>query len=149
MQAFIVRSSRTLCFVVCVAALAGASLAHAQKDDRRVVAPDGKPAVNSPGATSAAALVFTIDVRWLDATPYRMTRDVTGPIERAVKTLPGVTEVHSSTTGSRSQTHVYFSAREDASKLASAIRERLDQIRTRLPRAASQPLIGWRREPPH
>ena len=73
---------------------------------------------------------------------------MTGPIERAVKTLPGVKEVHSSSTGSRAQTLVYFSAKEDASTLASAIRNRLDQIKTRLPHEASQPLIGWRREPP-
>lgn len=95
-----------------------------------------------------SALVFTIDVRWLGATSYRIERDVTGPIERAVKTLPGVKEVHSSSTGSRAQTLVYFDAKEDASTLASAIRNRLDQIKTRLPHEASQPLIGWRREPP-
>ena len=92
-------------------------------------------------------LVFTIDVRWLGASSYRLERDVTVKVENAVKRLPGVRRVHSTAIGSRSQTSVAFDARTDASSTASAIRAQLDQIRTRLPRDASQPQIAWHREP--
>jgi len=168
------RARRVARLLVALVALAGASPGHAQNEDRPVVTggktigierkdpddampgadrrgvtPDGKAAVRNTAPVGAApALVFTIDVRWLGATSYRIERDVTGPIERAVKTLPGVKEVHSSSTGARAQTLVYFSAKEDASTQATAIRNRLDQIKSRLPRDASRPLIGWRREPP-
>ena len=115
--------------------------------ERRLLQPDSKPTTRAP-IGGPPALVFTIDVRWLAASPYRIERDVTTPIEQAVKTLSGVKSVHSSVTGSRAQTLVTFDAREDASAQATAIRNRLDQIKRRLPREASQPLIGWRRDPP-
>ena len=97
-------------------------------------------------AKQAASLVFTIDLRWLGATAYRIERDITSPIERAVKTLPGVKDVHSTVVGSRAQTMVSFDATADASTTSAAIRNRLDQIKSRLPRTASQPLIAWQRE---
>lgn len=115
--------------------------------DRRFVMPD-KAARDIAPLGGPAALIFTIDVRWLAATPYRIERDVTTPIEQAVKSLPGVKSVKSSVTGSRAQTLVFFDPREDASRQAMAIRNRLDQIKRRLPHEASQPLIGWRRDPP-
>ena len=95
----------------------------------------------------APMLVFSIDVRWLGASPYRIERDVTSRIEQAVKTVPGVKSVHSTVLGSRAQTQVAFSATADASQMAGALRSRLDQIRTKLPRDASKPLISWQREP--
>ncbi len=112
--------------------------------DGRIVVRDGQLVA----AQVAPQLVFTIDLRWLGSTSYRIERDITSPIERAVKTLPGVKEVHSTIVGSRAQTLVSFDATADASTTSAAIRNRLDQIKTRLPRTASQPLIAWRREPP-
>ncbi len=104
-------------------------------------------APSSPTAAEPPALVFTIDVRWLGSSSYRLERDVTVKIEDAVKRVPGVRKVHSTAIGSRSQTSVWFDLKTDASSTASAIRTKLDQIRMRLPRDASQPLIAWHREP--
>ncbi len=113
------------------------------------------PVAKSPDLSGRAAppvvipaLVFTIDVKWLGGSAYRMEKEVTSRIEQAVKTLPGVKQVHSTVVGSRAQTQVSFDVRTDASSTASALRARLDQIRTRLPHDASQPLIAWHREPP-
>lgn len=102
---------------------------------------------SSPTATEPPALVFTIDVRWLGSSSYRLERDVTVKIEDAVKRIPGVRKVHSTAIGSRSQTSVWFDVKTDASSTATAIRTKLDQIKMRLPRDASQPLIAWHREP--
>ena len=99
-------------------------------------------------SSATPMLVFTIDVRQLGVSAYRLERDVTIRIEDAVKTLPGVRRVRSTAVGSRSQTLVYFDAKADASSVASAMRNRLDQIKSRLPRDASTPLIAWHREPP-
>ena len=98
-------------------------------------------------ANEPPALIFTIDVRWLGSSSYRLERDVTVRIEDAVKRVPGVLKVHSTAIGSRSQTSVFFDPKTDASSTASAIRAKLDQIKMKLPRDASQPLIAWRREP--
>lgn len=157
---------------VALALVAASTLAQAQNDDRPVTTggrtvgiaprddaittPDRRPSALDGKAAprdiaplgGPSALIFTIDVRWLAASPYRIERDVTTPIEQAVKSLPGVKSVKSSVTGSRAQTLVFFDPREDASRQAMAIRNRLDQIKRRLPHEASQPLIGWRRDPP-
>lgn len=99
-------------------------------------------------AIEPPALVFTIDVRWAGASSsYRLERDVTVKVEDAVKRLPGVRKVRSTASGSRSQTSVFFDTKTDASSTASTIRNQLDQIKMRLPRGASPPLIAWHREP--
>lgn len=99
-------------------------------------------------AIEPPALVFTIDVRWTGASSsYRLERDVTVKVEDAVKRLPGVRKVRSTASGSRSQTSVFFDPKTDASSTASTIRNQLDQIKMRLPRGASPPLIAWHREP--
>jgi uncharacterized Zn-binding protein involved in type VI secretion len=107
---------------------------------------DGRDVVrNGKWLTQPAMLVFTIDTRWLGATQYRMERDVTTPIERAVKTLPGVIESHANIVGSRAQVELFFPPSTDAASTAFLIRTRLDQIKYRLPRDASTPLVAWRR----
>ena len=114
--------------------------------------PTPTPTPTSPKAETglrrlAPMLVFSIDVRWLGASPYRIERDITSRIEQAVKTLPGVKSVHSTVLGSRAQTQVGFDASADASQIAGSLRSRLDQIKTKLPRDATKPLISWQREP--
>ena len=102
-----------------------------------------------PGAPAVApTLVFTVSSRWLGQSPYRLERDITAKVEQALKSLPGVRQIHSSSLGGRATTEITFDARTDAATTASAIRARLDQIKTRLPRDASPPLIAWRRDPP-
>ena len=93
-------------------------------------------------------LVFTVDVRWLNSSPYRIEREITTRIEQALKTLPGVVSIRSTVLSSRAQTIISFDPKGDASSIASSIRSRLDQIKTRLPREASSPLIAWHRDPP-
>ena len=119
------------------------------------------PRSADPSATKAAepgkrpllpavvpTLVFTVDVRWVGASSYRIEHEVTTRIEQSVRTLPGVKAVRSTVVGSRAQTQIVFDARSDVSSTASAVRSRIDQIKTRLPRDASRPLIAWHREPP-
>lgn len=122
---------RRLSLALLLALLFGTSLSHAQ----------------TTSLTEPPALIFTIDVRWLGSSSYRLERGVTVKIEDAVKRVPGVLKVHSTAIGSRSQTSVWFDPKTDASSTASAIRAKLDQIKMKLPRDASQPLIAWRREP--
>ena len=113
--------------------------------------PSGKsaePGKRLPLSTVVPTLVFTVDVRWLGASSYRIEHEVTSRIEQAVRTLPGVKEVRSTVVGRRAQTQIVFDAKSDASSTASAVHSRVDQIRTRLPRDASKPLIAWHREPP-
>ena len=93
-------------------------------------------------------LIFTVTSRWVGATPYRLERDLTAHFEQALKTLPDVRQIRSTTLGGRAQTDITFDGTADASRVASAIRTRLDQIKTRLPRGATPPLITWRRDPP-
>ncbi len=139
MHSMVLRRVRAIALTLALASATGFAMAQVPKA--------GEPAARPIKPMAPATLVFTIDVKWLGATSYRIERDVTAPIERAVKTLPGVKEVHSSSTGSRAQTLVIFDAKDDASAIATQLRNRLDQIKTRLPRGASQPLIGWRRDP--
>lgn len=106
----------------------------------RPVEPTPRVPLNQP------MLIFTIDIRVLGTSAYRVERDVSVPVERAVASLPGVRHVHSSAIGGRVQTQVSFDASVDASNTAKAIQTRLDQIKTHLPRTASRPLIAWHRE---
>ncbi len=108
---------------------------------------NGEPPARIAAPALPSMLVFTVDVKLIGVSPYRMERDVTARIEQAVKTLPGVLLVHSTVTGSRAQTQISFDSKGDAASIATAIRSRLDQIKTRFPHGASQPLIAWRREP--
>ena len=116
--------------------------------DAEQAAKAAEPANRRSAPLTTPMLVFTVDVKWLGATSFKMEHNVTSRIEQALKTLPGVLQIRSTTIGSRAQTQVSFAARTDPSSTATAIRSRLDQIRARLPRDASHPLIAWHREPP-
>lgn len=91
-------------------------------------------------------LVFTIDVKWLNATAFRIEREMTSKIQRAVKTMPDLIESHATASVGRGQVQLSFDPKVDAAATATAIRNRIDQIKTTLPREASPPLIAWRRE---
>ncbi len=129
--------------LACAAPAAAADPATPPTDPTKTVEPGRRTTLPAIAPT----LVFTVDVRWMGSSPYRVEHEITSRVEQALRTLPGVREIHSTVLSGRAQTLVTFDAKEDASSLASAIRARLDQIRTRLPHDASKPLIGWRREP--
>jgi hypothetical protein len=106
----------------------------------------GTAAVRGAEPAARATLVFTIDVKWLNATAYRVEREITSKIERAVRTLPDLLDMHSTASVGRGQVQLSFDAQVDAVATATAIRNRIDQIKTTLPREAGPPLIGWHRE---
>ena len=115
--------------------------------DGHNVALDGKAVVQGgKWLGRPAMLVFMIDSRWPGASAYRIEHGLTTPIERVVKTIPGVLGVDSTALGPHAQTRVVFAPSTDASITASAIRARLDQIKHSLPHDASPPIVTWRRE---
>ncbi|MEO8935717.1 MAG: hypothetical protein ABI277_00140, partial [Burkholderiaceae bacterium] len=67
--------------------------------------------------------------------------------QRALKTMPDLIESHATASVGRGQVQLSFDPKVDAAATATALRNRIDQIKTTLPRDAGAPLIAWRREP--
>lgn len=115
--------------------------------DGRTVLLDGKTVVQKGKFLSRPAmLVFTVDTRVQATSAYRIERDVTVPIERALRTVPGILDIHSTVVGARTQTRLVFAPSTDPASTESTIRLRIDQIKLRLPIGAGRPAIAWRRE---
>lgn len=91
-------------------------------------------------------LIFTIDVKWPNATAFRIEREMTSKIQRAVKTLPDLIESQATASVGRGQVRLSFDPKVDAAATAAAIRNRIDQIKTSLPHGAAPPLVSWRRD---
>jgi hydrophobic/amphiphilic exporter-1 (mainly G- bacteria), HAE1 family len=75
------------------------------------------------------------------AAPAEVERFVTEPIERAVATVPGVQRLESTTREGISLVTIRFAWGADMDFAALNVRERLDELRGRLPEMASRPSV--------
>ncbi len=85
----------------------------------------------------------TIVSTYLGAAPEAVERDVTKPIEDAVKGVSGVTSITSKSISGVSQVRVEWDFGVDADKIRTDVRNAVDSIKTRLPSdVTSQILAG-------
>ncbi|GAB3624576.1 hypothetical protein GCM10027418_26610 [Mariniluteicoccus endophyticus] len=83
------------------------------------------PSLTLPGASVVTS--------YAGATPQTIERDVTKPIEDAVKGVPGVTKVTSVSAANVSQVQVEWNYGEDVQQMEAKVRSEVEQIKATLP----------------
>jgi HAE1 family hydrophobic/amphiphilic exporter-1 len=84
---------------------------------------------------------LSITTTYSGAGPREVEREVTIPIEDALATVPGVTQIFSSSTEGRSSVQLRFPWGADLDAAANEVRPALDRVRNRLPAAADAPRL--------
>ncbi len=84
---------------------------------------------------------LSITTRYEGVAPQEMETLITRPIEQAVSTIEGVTELTASSSESLSRVQLRFEWGHDLESAAADVREMLDRIRARLPEDADPPTI--------
>lgn len=91
-----------------------------------------------PDVAYPRLVVYTTDV---SAAPAEVERFITGPVEQAVSTVPGVRTVESVTREGVSLVTARFAWGTDMDFAALNTREKLDNLRDALPELASRPVV--------
>ncbi len=73
--------------------------------------------------------------------PKGIERTITKPMERIIKTVPGIEEIYSSSEEGRSRINLNFSPKSDMKISALKLREKIELIGDRLPREARPPMV--------
>ncbi|MDR7420475.1 MAG: efflux RND transporter permease subunit [Armatimonadota bacterium] len=84
---------------------------------------------------------LNISTEYSGAGPQEVEREVTIPIENAMSTVPGVTEIFSTSQEGRSSVSLRFPWGADLDAAANDVRPALDRVRGRLPDAADTPRV--------
>ena len=85
--------------------------------------------------------VLTIRTMYPGAAPEEVSRFVSEPIEEAVGNTPGLLELRSVARAGEGTTTLRFNWGTDMSKTVLAVRENLDNARSRLPETAERPTL--------
>jgi HAE1 family hydrophobic/amphiphilic exporter-1 len=91
-----------------------------------------------PDVAYPRLVVYTTDA---GAAPPEVERFITGPVEQAVSTVPGVRKVESVTREGQSLVTARFAWGTDMDFAALNTREKLDNIRDALPDLAARPVV--------
>ncbi len=83
----------------------------------------------------------SISTTYSGAGPSEIQRQVTQPIEDALSTLPGVTNIRSTSRENNSQISVDFTLETDPKSAFDIVRERVARTQNSLPSGASQPVV--------
>ena len=83
----------------------------------------------------------SISTTYSGAGPSEVQRQVTQPIEDALSTLPGVTNIRSTSRENNSQISVDFTLETDPKAAFDIVRERVARTQNSLPSGASQPVV--------
>jgi HAE1 family hydrophobic/amphiphilic exporter-1 len=84
---------------------------------------------------------LSVSTPYEGAGPQEVEREVTIPLENALATVPGVTEIFSTSQEGRSSISLRFPWGTDLDAAANDVRPAIDRVRSRLPEGASTPRI--------
>ena len=84
---------------------------------------------------------LSISTEYEGASPEEVEELVTKPIEEAVSTVTGVTDVESSSAEGRSRVNASFAWGTDIDAAANDVRDRLDRVLAHLPEEATRPAL--------
>lgn len=85
--------------------------------------------------------VAVVSTTWSGSTPDEIEQQITKPIESAMATVTGVTEVDSNSMQGSSRVIVRFNYGQDLDQATLSMRDKLDRIRRKLPTDADQPIV--------
>jgi HAE1 family hydrophobic/amphiphilic exporter-1 len=84
---------------------------------------------------------LSVSTSYPGAGPQEVEREVTILLENALSTVPGLTEISSSSTEGRSSITLRFPWRTDLDAAANDVRPAIDRVRSRLPSGAEAPRL--------
>ncbi len=83
----------------------------------------------------------SISIDYPGASPEAVETDITKPVEQAMNTLPGIDMIRSNSFEGNSNVFVQFKLNVDPDKAVQSLRDKMAQVRARLPRDAREPVV--------
>ncbi|BAU28447.1 HAE1 family hydrophobic/amphiphilic exporter-1 [Aneurinibacillus soli] len=85
--------------------------------------------------------VAVVSTTWNGSSPDEVEQQISKPIESAMATVPGVSEVDSTSSQNSSRVTVRFNFGENLDQATLSMRDKLDKVRKQLPADADQPTV--------
>jgi hydrophobic/amphiphilic exporter-1 (mainly G- bacteria), HAE1 family len=85
--------------------------------------------------------VAVVSTTWTGSSPDEIEQQITKPIESAMATVSGVSEVDSNSLQGTSRVIVRFNYGQDLDQATLSMRDKLDRVRKKLPTDADQPIV--------